>query len=396
MSTPNSIVAPRSKTGAGLFSAWFLGGSPRGNHFAALDGLRGLAVLAVIGSHLSNAGVLPGPGLSGFGKAGVYLFFVLSAFLLTQALLQRPAGEFAGARFWLNYALRRVLRIWPLFLVVLLSSWVLTRAGVPGWHYRMDTAALLGHLTLQDGQSVLWSIPVEFTFYLWLPPLALALAWLRSRQWPVWVEVALAAAALGLASWLWPPAESVVNDLRLGPYLVVFLCGSFAAYAEHRLRAAARLPGAHAWALIGVVALAACAVTLPSVWAMIWQAPFRPDVNHRWFVFFGLAWSAVLLAILHGPRWLRAPFTLVPMRLIGVISYSAYLWHMPVLDGLRMLGLPAGALSAVVVCAAILIVSLVSFLLFERPLRDLYLPARAGEGTPRTRTWRPAKRRVSV
>jgi peptidoglycan/LPS O-acetylase OafA/YrhL len=385
VATSNSPAAARPRTGAAV-CAWFLGrpGAHR-THLDALDGLRGLAVLAVIGSHLSNLGLLPTPGLSGFGKAGVYLFFVLSAFLLTQALLQRSAADFASTRLWLNYALRRVLRIWPLFLVVLFSSWMLTRAGVPGWHYRIDTPALLGHLTLRDGQSVLWSIPVEFTFYLWLPPLALALAWLRTRQWPAWVEVALAMAALGLASWLWPPAESVVNDLRLGPYIVIFFCGSFAAYAEHRLRAAGRLPGPRVWMAIGVAALAACVMAMPSAWAMIWQVPFRPDVSHRWFLFFGLAWSAVLLAVLHGPNWLRAPFAATPMRLVGVVSYSAYLWHMPVLQGLRTLGLPAEPLSGVLVLAATMVVSMISFLLFERPLRDIYLPTPSGASRSRAR-----------
>ena len=62
----------------------------RQRHLDALDGLRGLAVLVVIGSHLSNVGMLPRPGLSGTGKSGVYLFFVLSAYLLTRILLQRP------------------------------------------------------------------------------------------------------------------------------------------------------------------------------------------------------------------------------------------------------------------------------------------------------------------
>lgn len=95
----------------------------RAAHVHVLDGLRGLAVLIVIGSHLSNAGWLPFPNLSGIGKSGVYLFFVLSAYLLTRAILGRSARELASARYWANYALRRILRIWPLYLVILLASW---------------------------------------------------------------------------------------------------------------------------------------------------------------------------------------------------------------------------------------------------------------------------------
>lgn len=347
----------------------------RRDQMDALDGLRGLAVLIVLASHLSNAGLglLPGLGLSGTGKSGVYLFFVLSAFLLTRALLNRPPAGFADARLWADYALRRLLRIWPLYLVVLLTSWALTLAGAAGWHYQIDTPALLRHLALREGQSVLWSIPVEFIFYLWLPPLALCLAWTKQRRWPLAAEAALAVAALALASWVWPPGASLANDVRLGPYLGMFLCGAFAARLDHRLRAASRPPSPAAWGLAGVAALLACVLTIPEVWAALAGAPVDPGLNHRWFVFFGLAWSTLLLAVLHGPAWLRAPFASAPARLVGVVSFSAYLWHMPVLDGLRAAGIAAWPLAPLLALAAALLVAMASFLAFERPWRDLRL-----------------------
>jgi len=88
------------RTGESRIRDRFLG-RPQGrmHHFDALDGLRGLAVLVVIASHLSNVGLLPQPGLSGTGKAGVYLFFVLSAFLLTRILLARSLRALADLRF---------------------------------------------------------------------------------------------------------------------------------------------------------------------------------------------------------------------------------------------------------------------------------------------------------
>lgn len=345
----------------------------RKRHVDVLDGLRGLAVAIVLGSHLSNAALLPQPGLAGTGKAGVYLFFVLSAFLLTHALLQRPPAAFADGRLWANYALRRVLRIWPAYLAVLLLSWALTRAGVAGWHYSLDSAGLMRHLTLREGQSVLWSIPVEFTFYLWLPLVALALAWRLAGPVAVARDIGLAVLSLALATWAWPPSEAAVNDIRLGPYLVIFLCGAFAAYIDHRLRRLQSKPGRRVWVLLGVVAALACVATIPSVWSLITSAPFKADLNHRWFLFFGLAWAALLLAILHGPGWLRAPFQAMPLRWLGVISYSVYLWHMPVLDAVRLAGFGDGLVGAVLVLVAALAVSSVSFLLLERPFRDMRL-----------------------
>ncbi|WP_165971232.1 acyltransferase family protein [Luteimonas terrae] len=347
--------------------------------FDALDGLRGLAVLIVIGSHLSNYGLLPQPGLSGTGKSGVYLFFVLSAFLLGRILLARPLSALTAPRLWADYLLRRVLRIWPLYLVVLLLSWGLTTAGLP-WHYRLDDGALLRHLTLRDGQSVLWSIPVEFVFYFVLPPLVLALAWLRGRCPPGGL-VALAGLLLALAMWRWPASAMAVNDVRLGPYLPVFLCGLLAARIDLALEEALDRP--RIWTLIALAAVAACLLMVPSIWSRLNGNAFDPALNHGWFLAHGLAWATLLLALLHGPAWLRRPFAWAPMRLVGIVSFSAYLWHMPVLEFVLWLGGGAWAvLGPALMLALTLIASMLSFLLFERPWRHVRLahvrPASAG------------------
>lgn len=367
--------APRA--GRSWFWSLYLG-TPRTrhDHLDALDGLRGLAVLIVLGSHLSNTRILPWPGLSGWGKSGVYLFFVLSAFLLARPLLQRPPSGFADPRLWGNYALRRVLRIWPLYLVVLLSAWGLTMSGATGWHYRIDNPSLLRHLRLAEGQSVLWSIPVEFTFYLWLPLLALGLSWLRQRRWPIAVELAILALLVGVASWRWPPSATPLNDVRLGPYLPVFLCGAFAALLDVRLGESAgdgRRPVP--WTALAFVAGGACLLGIPSLWAWLTGGDFNPLLSQRWFTWFGAAWAALLLAILHGPPWLRAPFASRPLRLVGVVSFSAYLWHMPVLDLLRAAGVGRWPwLAPWLVLGAVLAVSMLSFLLLERPWREVRLP----------------------
>lgn len=370
-------VPPTAATRGGRragFWRLFLGvPQSRQQHLGSLDGLRGLAVLIVIASHLAHAGLdlVPGLRLIGIGKSGVYLFFVLSAFLLTRALLERTPAGFADARLWGNYALRRVLRIWPLYLVVLLLSWTLTVAGVDAWHYRIDSIALLRHLGLQEGQSVLWSIPVEFKFYVWLPLLALALSWIARCRWPLLAEVALAALALALALWIWPPADTGRNDVRLGPYLVLFLCGAFAARLDQRLTGGPQ--HSRAWGLVGLLALLACVPTLPQVWAGLTATVPDNRLSHHWFLFFGLVWSCLLLAILHGPGWLRLPFAWAPMRLVGVVSFSAYLWHMPVLEGLQAVGVKGGPLSAWGALLAVLLAAMASFMALERPWREIRL-----------------------
>ncbi|WP_442682415.1 acyltransferase family protein [Stenotrophomonas sp. JC08] len=344
-------------------------------HVLPLDGLRGLAVLIVIGSHLSNAGWLPWPNLSGIGKSGVYLFFVLSAYLLAHAMLARPLASLANRRYWINYALRRVLRIWPLYLVILLSSWSLTRAGIGDWHYQIDNAALLGHLALREGQSVLWSIPVEFSFYLWLPLIVGALALLRALPGGRWLGLLLLVLLVLLARWHWPAAQAPANGVQLGPYLVVFLCGVAAAWVHGAWPGLARwrrLWQVLAWLLLGLLVLAT-----PSLWALLRGGNYDPELNHRWFTAFGMGWGLLLLAVLWGGGALARFFACAPMRLTGVVSFSAYLWHMPVLQAANALGLREwGAAGLILLLAGMLSAAMISFLLFERPWRGVHYRAR--------------------
>jgi len=348
--------------------------SPSPRNVPALDGLRGLAVLLVLASHAANVGlpVMPGLSLSGTGKSGVYLFFVLSGYLLTRILLAKPAAAWRQGHTWADYAWRRVLRIWPLYLVVLLTSAALTALGVAWWPFALDGAALVRHLLLQDGVSVLWSIPVEFKYYLWLPLVALGF---RLARGP-WLAVLLLAALLAFAAWLWPAGASLVNDIRLGPYLPLFFCGAFAAWVSLRWQASfgADKRGA---ALLGALACIALVATVPSVWRLLVDSAAGNDVNHRWFLFFGVAWSALLLAVVHGPEWLRRPFEWAALRWSGRVSFSAYLWHMPVLA--LVMG-PMG-LDGVVALLALLVgtalASWLSYRLFEAPFQGLRWPRRA-------------------
>src|SRR3954447_19044384 len=119
--------------------------------YLALDGLRGVAVLLVLLDHASDAELrlFPAANMNRAGKYGVYLFFVLSAFLLTHLLLLKPPEELARARTWLNYALRRFLRIFPLYALVLVVMMLLHKFK---WH------DVVTHLAVLDGKRQFWTI----------------------------------------------------------------------------------------------------------------------------------------------------------------------------------------------------------------------------------------------
>lgn len=371
------MVATSTDPAPGAPAAAFFGDRRAPFHQAALDGLRGVAILIVLASHLTNSGLLPRPGLLGAGKAGVYLFFVLSAFLLTTGLLARPAADLRSGRTWADYALRRVLRIWPLYLAVLVASWFLTRHGIGFWPYPLTGQELAAHVLLQQGKSVLWSIPVEFQFYVWLPAVVVLLAAVRGWRAPRLTGTLLIAGLTAAAILVWPPESVRGNDVRLGPYLPVFLCGVAAGWLHVR---GTRPGSTSAWALVGGIALVAAVASIPALYSNLASSDFAPGVNHRWFLFFGLVWAGLLLAVLHGPAWLRRPFETKLLRFFGIVSYSMYLLHMPVVEAFATLGWPARAVGAPVVVAAVAAVSTLSYLAFERPFQRVRVRRSAPAG----------------
>jgi peptidoglycan/LPS O-acetylase OafA/YrhL len=130
--------------------------------------LRGAAALIVMLAHYQYIGLLPAvPAFKYSGQCGLMVFFFLSSFLLCHSL--------ASDRHWtgrphlslIAYSINRIFRIFPLLCVVIaLTCWTGSSFFPPStacWE------ALRQSLTLGKAPSVLWTIPVELTFYLYLP-----------------------------------------------------------------------------------------------------------------------------------------------------------------------------------------------------------------------------------
>lgn len=334
-----------------------------GGHLAALDGLRGIALLLVVFSHASLIGIhmVPGIDMSGTGKTGVWLFFVLSSFLLMHQFLQLDATGRLDAREWWRYAWRRVLRIYPLYIVFLLVCWL-----SPLDHYMppMSAREVVDHLLVRRGFWLTWSIAVELKYYLALPVLVLAYLHVARRRFGV--ATALAAAVVGVHAWLAPP----YHPYALWTYFVIFMVGSWVAVAHHH---AARHPH---WRLRlqPLAAVAACALFVvlmamtPSLWSRIVDAPVPLNHWHRSFTLFALLWGALLFCLLQSPGWLQAAFGWRPLRVFGVVSFSAYLWHGLLLANLDWLPFAEGDYArAPLLLAVLLVLSAASYLVIERP-----------------------------
>lgn len=179
------------------------------------DGVRGLACLVVLVTHaVSMFFPASAPYLAGTGKIGVWLFFVLSAFLLSYKFRQTGFGSWVV----LEYAVGRTLRIIPLFIVAVVFYRFFGSAGIDSWDLAHDA------ILFEKGFVHLWTVPVEFKFYFILPLFAFvvvkARAWLGSKG-----VLALFVVTVVLHQVIWPFWGTEINSTQLRWYLPCFLVG---------------------------------------------------------------------------------------------------------------------------------------------------------------------------
>jgi len=281
----------------------------------ALDGVRALAILAVVAFHCRV------PGCDG-GFIGVDVFFVLSGYLITSLLCaeQRRGGIKVGA-----FYARRALRLYPTLLALLATYTALSPVLWPTdnrWLVASVTASyamdyVLGFWTLHSPIGHTWSLGVEEKFYL-LWPLLLPV-FLRTRRPLVWLTLAFVAATawryIVALTWGWKQAYFPFDTHMTG-----ILLGAIAAFARlHVSRRAALVSGAVLAAAIAVIPATAKDVSIGGVTLGITAAE-----------------ASALLLVSYAAEHARSPFLAArPMAYIGRLSYGIYLWHFPVVILLR-------------------------------------------------------------
>jgi peptidoglycan/LPS O-acetylase OafA/YrhL len=377
----------------------------------ALDGLRGVAVLAVLAYHLG----LPG---TGGGFIGVDIFFVLSGFLIGSLLDGELAtkGRIDLPRFWA----RRARRLLPALVVVALAvglwvrvsgdwaTWGLRRDDLLGtlgyvanWHF---IAAGTDYFAATSGASPLlhtWSLAVEEQFYVlwplffllavrigiairdrrsggaaaaWLAPIGALLARIRRDPRTVAIVFAagLAVASVILAAFLYDAADPSRAYYGTDTRIHQILLGVVLGLVLRPWHAAPALPAGRQ-KLLG-------ALQVPLLAALLLAIVFADPVNPLYYAGGSLALAVLVAALIlsverapAGPiaRMLSTP----PLVAMGTISYGLYLWHWPVIVATAPLD-PAGDTLGLVPLRLVLSIGLAAlmFVLVEQPIREGRLP----------------------
>lgn len=317
----------------------------------ALDGVRGLAVLAVVIYHFFGD-ILPG------GYLGVDMFFVLSGFLITSLLVRefRVNGRISLRDFWL----RRFRRILPAAVVVLvICTAVVSAIGgdlavgirqqffgtlffVNNWTQIATSQSYFAENEVQVFAHY-WSLAVEEQFYLIWPLLMLAV-FVLCRRYPRRVPIAVAA-VLAIASGI---AMALIYTPGEDPTRVYYGTDTHAfglligATLSLLVTSTQRDPRADSWptggksisTLAGVVGVIATVGFLAQLFLMASDL----DITYRG----GLASTSVLGAlmiwgVLHESAPLQLLFANRVMRWLGQRSFSLYLWHWPLIMILKAL-----------------------------------------------------------
>lgn len=369
---------------------------PASTHLPALDGIRGIAILAVLAAHLAPTIQVDEDGLArralSFGVLGVDLFFVLSGFLITGILLDakgRPG-------YFRSFYARRVLRIFPAYYAYLVVIGLLVRTGtihlaradwLP-WHLAYLSNMMPGRgVPLVHYLSHMWSLAIEEQFYLvW--PAVVSLAGRRSLLALCLAGVVLVGATRAVAAWedVWVETLHRNTFLRLDTLLAG---AALALWARRDGGPNGIRRYSVVLVLVGGVGLALAA---SGVARRGFDDPLAATAMYSAMI--PLSVGLVGRAVTAPPgSWAQA----WPLRTAGRYSYGLYIWHMLAFaavglhrftgdpPAVRLVGV-AGAAGLAFLFAAI------SWVLIERPLLRLkrFFPRPGSERDAPPETGRPA------
>lgn len=344
----------------------------------SIDGLRALAVLAVIAYHL-NFSWAQG------GFIGVDIFFVLSGYLITNILLTQYENE--NTIHLKDFWLRRFRRLIPaaylmiitvvIFAVLFNRELLTTLRGdaiasffyMSNWWFIFHNVSYFDSFGLPSPLKNLWSLAIEEQFYLIWPLFLYGfLRWIKNPKWLLRVIIVIALLSAILMAVLYTPGADPSRvyygtDTRLFDLLI----GCALAFLWPFNRLSPKIPQQSKLALniTGTISVVLFCIL---VYTMNEYQPFL----YRGGLFLVAILGVLMIAtIAHPSCYLSRLFSFRPLRWIGTRSYGIYLWHYPIITlttPVTEIGQPS-LLRAALQVAATFIIAELSFRFVETPIR---------------------------
>lgn len=338
-----------------------------------LDGVRGVAVLFVLFSHLANEGLVLSPIVfsgANSGQIGVYLFFSLSSFLLTRALVKKANNGMLDFNAWISYSSRRITRIYPFYIVVIIFAILATKLE---WDLFNDMSYrdAFDHVLLTKGFLHLWTIATEIKFYLILPILILIYQKIfKKKSIRFIVFLAVLMVVFHVLS---------VFILKLGrgniiKYLPIFLSGSIVAVIvemNHGLFFSNKYK--NLFFHMSYLLLFSIVLLMPKVFNMVSDLMFstRVPFPNGSILLWGIICGLFLISIIFSKKSNLKLLLVNPvLRLIGNMSFSLYLNHWFVLKFIVKLDIPL-AVQILMFWVLTIIVSIATYMFIERPFSKI-------------------------
>lgn len=314
------------------------------SRFRELDGLRGLAAVAVVLYHMTSSydsffpGADPSPVNIWWGMFGVQLFFMISGFviLMSAGRARRPS----------DFAISRVSRLYPAYWVALSLSFLVTLAfDVPHepllwWQVVLNVTMVQRWFLVPNVDDVYWTLAIEMQFYVMV---FLVLVLTRCRLTPrvvtgiaaVWVVVAVAVAlwaspvAHGLDPQLVPTPVKLILNITLAEWAPLFVTGMFAYLGRERrhFRPLAAGSGALAILVAGLLnnwTYASVVAAMVVVFTIVTLRPRSPWLLWRPVQWYGrLSYSLYIGHSIHGTVIMHQVMPFVGRLWSMVIAFPA-------------------------------------------------------------------------
>ena len=329
-----------------------------------LNSLRGLAAIIVFITHFSDItqwfeGALGG----GSGAYGVMLFFMLSGFLMSH-LYSKKAFNKTTVK---HYFLARAARVVPLYLAIVLGSYIFTSLDFPLLYDIANVNVLIGHLLFLHGESVLWSIPPEVHFYF-----VFIIFWALAKNRLGYIYIVSIAVMILLFLTNFPRISSEINGIPYNFFntirsLPYFFIGVIFGLNYSTLTIPNYLKS-HSF----ILTLCLIPLLYPAFSPVTSDAKYRMWLSYEVLLVMASVFFAIVFFVPDNNRVLANRVG----DLLGKISYSLYLLHMPIILLVNKLSVSV-ELKLFISLLASIMVAFVSYTYFEKPVANLIRNKRA-------------------